>query len=93
MNADRVAMQENLFRAGRAAEAPFDTFFRASYSNKEHVLPNQRRCNLLLLRDAGVWVGDIYNEIFPTHPANAGGFYFSIRKGRRERGWGRLSES
>jgi len=29
---------------------------------------------VLLLPDAGVWVGT--SEILPTHPAKAGGFYF-----------------
>jgi len=40
-----------------------------------YVSSTRRRDDVLLLPDAGVWVG--VSEILPTHPAKAGGFLSS----------------
>lgn len=45
----------------------------AAYPNPYDLL-TRHRGYVLLLPDAGVWVGT--SEILPTHPAKAGGFYF-----------------
>jgi hypothetical protein len=45
----------------------------AAYPNSYDSL-TRHRGYVLLLPDAGVWVGT--SEILPTHPAKAGGFYF-----------------
>jgi len=73
MNPEPLAMQKNIdlprFRRCR----PFDTIPGRAYP-KHYVSPVRRQRNVLLLPDAGVWVGT--SEILPTHPANAGGFCF-----------------
>jgi hypothetical protein len=66
-------MQKNDDRARNSAVTAFDSAFRRAYPNP-YALPFSRQCDVLLLPDAGVWVG--LTEIHPTHPANAGGFHF-----------------
>ena len=68
-----VAMQKMMALVPNSALTAFDSAFRRAYPNP-YALPFSRQCDVLLLPDAGVWVG--LTEIHPTHPANAGGFHF-----------------
>lgn len=76
--------------ARNSAFTAFDSAIRRAYPSP-YALPFRRQCNVLLLPDAGVWVG--LNEILPTHPANAGGFHFHPPFMSWEAGSGRLSKS
>jgi len=64
---------ENDERASLAGFLRLTQPFRDAYA-KSYVSPIRRQLHVLLLYDAGVWVG--LSEILPTHPANAGGFHF-----------------
>jgi len=73
MKKQAFAMQKDVCSPSLASSVAFDTDNGHAYPYRHGSLI-RRRCDVLLLPDAGVWVGT--NEILPTHPANAGGFYF-----------------
>ena len=66
-------MQKRCNLRGSSGRPQLTGIAGAAYSNSYDSL-TRHRGYVLLLPDAGAWVGT--SEILPTHPAKAGGFYF-----------------
>lgn len=74
------AMQKRLRKDAQSRLSAFDTGISRAYP-EHYVFPFRRqRSVLLLLPDAGVWVGT--SEILPTHPPKRVGFVFIRFSGR-----------
>jgi hypothetical protein len=73
------AMQKRLRKDAQSGLFAFDTGISRAYA-EHYVFPFRRQRSVLLLPDAGVWVGT--SEILPTHPPKRVGFVF-IRFSRR----------
>jgi hypothetical protein len=85
MRTVRVAMQKMIKPSGSARFRRLTHAFRRAYANGYVSLIRRQLHVLLLLPDAGVWVGTQRNSSHP--PGKAGGFCFHPLLRAGNRGW------